>query len=352
MQRDFSTVRFARKVLIAIGVIIPILLLLWLLGSIIQLLLLVVAAVLIHCFFMSFAQWINHRTKLPIRWALGAAVLIVLGIIFWANWFLAPHIVTQIKQLASQIPQSFESAENYVQQFWWGRYLIQQIPPNMETFVENNTGLMQQAFGLFSTTFGVLANIYVVVLLVAYFLVNPLPYVKGVVALFPKNKRPRIQETIKKVYLTLQLWLEGKLLSMLAVGVLTIIGLYILGIPLALTLGLLAGLLSFIPNFGPILSAIPAILVAFTHRPIAALYVILLYIGVQALESNFITPLIQRHMIHLPFAMILIAQVVFGILTGFLGLILATPITAAIIVTVRMLYVHDVLGDEEATVIY
>lgn len=211
---------------------------------------------------------------------------------------------------------------------------------------------MQQAFGIFSTTFSVLANIYVVVLLVAYFLINPFPYAKGIIALFPKSKRQRIRETIKKIYLTLQLWLEGKLLSMLTVGVLTIIGLYILGFPLALTLGLIAGLLSFIPNFGPIISVIPAILVAFTQGPSAVLYVILLYIGVQAVESNIITPVIQRHMIHLPFAMILLAQIIFGILTGVLGLILATPITAAIIVAVRMLYVHDVLGDESASVNY
>lgn len=352
MKDDFETIQFVKKVLIVIGIAIPIFLLLWLLGSIIQLLLLVVSAILIHCFFMSFAQWINRRTKIPMRPALGISVIIILVVVVLANWFLAPHVVTQIRLLVAQIPGAFESAKDYIGQFWWGQYLIQQIPSDLQTFIENNTGLMQRAFGIFSTTFGVLANIYIVVLLVAYFLINPHPYANGIIALFPIKKRPRIQETIRKVYRTLQLWLEGKLMSMLAVGVLTILGLYILGIPLALTLGLLAGLLSFIPNFGPILSAIPAILVAFTHNPVSALYVILLYIAVQTLESNIITPIIQRHMIHLPFAMILLAQVTFGILTGFLGLILATPIAAAIIVAVRMLYVHDVLGDEEATVDY
>lgn len=133
MQNNFNAMRFAKQVLITVGVVIPVLLLLWLLGSIIQLLLLVVAAVLIHCFFMSFAQWINRRTKLPIRWALGASVLIVLGVVFLANWFLAPHVASQVKQLIAQMPQSFESAKNYIQQFWWGRYLIQQIPNDIET---------------------------------------------------------------------------------------------------------------------------------------------------------------------------------------------------------------------------
>ncbi len=347
-RENFSSAIFAKRVLIAIGIVVPLLLIIWFLGAIFELLLLLVAAILVHAFFLSFAQFIRHFTKLPMGWSKLASVVIILGVIFLANWFIAPQIVAQIKQLIAQLPQSLEATRDYLQEYWWGSFLLAQIPGNIEQYLETHNYFM----GFFTTTFGILANVYIVVLLAAYFLVNPRPYANGLVLLFPKTKRKRIRTAIHKVYRTLQLWLEGKLISMLFVAILTTVGLYILGLPLALALGLIAGLLGFIPNFGPIIAAIPAILIAFSFGWDMVLYVIALYFGVQALESNILAPIVQRHMIYLPFAMILLAQVAFGLLTGLLGLILATPIVAAIIAAVKMLYVHDVLGDEEATVGY
>ena len=149
---------------------------------------------------------------------------------------------------------------------------------------------------------------------------------------------------LDSVYDTLERWLKGKLLSMLLVAILTALGLWALGIPMALTLSLIAGLLCFIPNFGPLLSMIPAVLIALVQGPQMALYVVLLYVGIQFVESNFITPQIQKKMVDLPLAMIMISQVTLGLLTGTLGLILATPIMLIIMQLVKMLYVQDVLG--------
>lgn len=348
MQQNLHSIDFAKRVLISVGIIVPILLIIWFLGAIFNLILLLVAAILVHCFFTSFAQFIHRFTKLSMSWSKFAAVIIVLAIIVLINWFLAPQVAAQVRQLANQLPQSLANVQSYLNQYWWGTFLLSQIPDNLGVYFESHNYFM----GFFATTFGILANFYIVVLLAAYFLVNPRPYADGLVALFPIDKRPRIKEMLHKVYKTLQLWLEGKLCSMLFVAVLTTIGLYILGLPLALTLGLIAGLLGFIPNFGPIVSVIPAILIAFPQGVDAVLYVIILYTAVQTIESNIFTPIVQRHMIFLPFAMILLAQVAFGFLTGLLGLILATPIVAAIIVAVKMLYVHDVLGDEQAEVGY
>ena len=123
------------------------------------------------------------------------------------------------------------------------------------------------------------------------------------------------------------------------------IGLYILGIPLALTLGLLAGLLSFIPNFGPIISAIPALLLAFIQSPVTALYVLGLYVGVQLIESNLVTPMIERNTIELPPAVTILFQLALAVMVGGLGLVLATPLLAVIIVVIQMVYIQDILGD-------
>ncbi len=199
--------------------------------------------------------------------------------------------------------------------------------------------------GVFSATFGVLADLYVIVFIGLFMMAQPEPYQKGIVKLAPLSKRARAQEVIDKLGTTLQRWIAGKLISMIVVAVLSSLGLWILGVPLPLALGCIAGLLSFIPNFGPLIALVPAVLLGFTQGPNTALYVALLYIGIQAVESNLITPLVQKQMVYLPPAIILGGQVLLGILVGGLGLILATPILAIVMVLINMLYVEDVLGD-------
>ena len=146
---------------------------------------------------------------------------------------------------------------------------------------------------------------------------------------------------------TLRWWLIGKVGSMIFIGILTWIGLSIIGVPLALTLGLIAGLLSFIPNFGPIISALPAILLAFIDSPITAVYVLILYVGVQLVESNLVTPIIERETVELPPALTIIFQLALSVMIGGLGLVLATPLLAVIMVLVQMVYIQDVLGDKD-----
>jgi predicted PurR-regulated permease PerM len=133
---------------------------------------------------------------------------------------------------------------------------------------------------------------------------------------------------------------------MLFIGLLTWIGLYFIGVPLALTLGLIAGLLSFIPNFGPIFSAIPAILLAFINSPTSALYVLALFVGVQIIESNIVTPLIERRTVELPPVLTVVSQLALAVLFGAVGLILATPILAVVMVLVQTIYIQDILGEE------
>jgi predicted PurR-regulated permease PerM len=118
-----------------------------------------------------------------------------------------------------------------------------------------------------------------------------------------------------------------------------------LGLPLAPTLGLLAGLLNFVPNFGPLIAAIPAVLIAFLHSPQQALSVALLYVGLQVLDGYVLTPLVDRRSVQLPPVLTISAQLLLGLLFGFVGLLLASPLTATVMLLVKMLYVEDVLGD-------
>jgi predicted PurR-regulated permease PerM len=143
------------------------------------------------------------------------------------------------------------------------------------------------------------------------------------------------------------MWMFGKVLSMIAVGALTWLGLGLLGIPLALSLAVLAAALTFIPNFGPVLSAVPAVLLGLMNSPARAAYVALLYVGIQTAESYVLTPIFQKKAGALPPALLIVAQVAMGSLSGGIGLAVATPLTAALLVLVRHLYVEDVLSQPQ-----
>ena len=145
---------------------------------------------------------------------------------------------------------------------------------------------------------------------------------------------------------TLKSWLAAQLISMTVVGVLTGIGLLLIGMPLAFILGIIAGLLAFIPNIGPVLAVAPALLLAFGEGPSMLLWVAAVYLSVQTLESYVITPLVQQERVDLSPALVIAAQLLFGVLFGLLGLALAMPLVAVGRMLIKELYVHDYLERE------
>jgi predicted PurR-regulated permease PerM len=178
-----------------------------------------------------------------------------------------------------------------------------------------------------------------------YLAADPELYLRGVIRLVPVGKRAGARDLLETLGHTLRWWMVGQLISMTAVGLLSYIGLRLLGVPLALILAVVAFLLTFIPFIGPLLSAIPVVLVAFSQSPTMALYTLLLYTAIQMLEGYVLTPNVQRRSVSLPPALTIAAQVLFGVLVGSLGLALATPLAAAGMVAVNRLYVEEVLED-------
>ncbi len=144
----------------------------------------------------------------------------------------------------------------------------------------------------------------------------------------------------------LRRWIVGQSLLALCVALLTGTGLLLLGAPFALALALFAGLMEFVPYIGPFVAAVPAILVGFAESPQLALWIALLFLAVQSIESYVLAPLIQHRAVHLPPALILFVQVLMGVIVGGLGVAVATPLAAAAMVAISMLYVEDVLGDK------
>ena len=347
MDLDKPPETFAKRVLINIGIVLLIVGILIITIYVFDVILLLFGAILVAIFLHGLAN-ISRRY---LRLSEGVSVLLVsfllLVILALSVSLLAPSVAEQVKHLRDELPKSLQNVVNYLNQFSWGKVIIEQMPDSSDVIDKvNNASVLSQVGSFFSSTLGALTNIALMLLLAIYLASEPKTYIKGFTKLFPKNRRQRVRHILYEIGETLSWWLIGKGVSMLFIGLLTWLGLSILGVPLALTLGLIAGLLSFIPNFGPILSAVPAILLAFIDSPISALYVLILFIVVQLVESNLVTPMIERRTVELPPVLTIIAQLALAILFGAVGLILATPILAVVMVLVQTLYIEDVLGDK------
>ncbi len=348
MNSDIRDNNFARRVLIVVGIVTFVILLIWILTYIFDVILLLFAGVLLAVFLRGLADLTRRYTKLSEGLSVLLVSFLLLVILGGAIALLAPSVAEQVRHLRDELPRSAQQASAYISQFGWGKTLIEQMPSTDD--IKQNvdaSSVVSRVGGYFSSTVGALGNFFIVILLAIYLATEPKFYANGLTKLFPKGIRPRVYEVLSAIGETLSWWLIGKVASMIFIGLLTWIGLWILGVPLSLTLGLIAGLLSFIPNFGPIFSAVPAILLGFIDSPINALYVLILFVIVQIVESNVVTPLIERRTVELPPALTILAQLALGVLIGGLGLVLATPLLAVIMVLVQMVYVQDVLGDRD-----
>jgi predicted PurR-regulated permease PerM len=197
-----------------------------------------------------------------------------------------------------------------------------------------------------AATFGVLGNFVIMLFIGLYVSLDTRTYRRGLIWILSPSLRASGEAVLDKAGDTLRNWLIAQLMSMAVVGVLTWLGLWLVGVPLAPILGLISALLAFVPNIGPIIAAVPAVLLGLSESPTTALMVVGVYLVVQTLESYAITPLIQQERVSLPPALILSTQLLMGLLFGVLGLALATPLAALGLTLVREAYVQRFLETE------
>lgn len=329
--------------LLTIWLIILIVLLLMLTWVASNLILLIFLASLVAIFLRSLSDGLARITKWNPQLSLLLVILLLFSVGSLGIGLFAADVADQVGELSQTLPQAIRQLQARIEQSDLGSRILSFFS-NGGTASFQPEGMLTKASKFASSTFGVIGTGFVVLFIGFYLAFSPRLYIDGLLSLIPKKKQSRASQIIQEIGKTLRWWLIGKTISMVAIGVMIVIGLSLLKIPLALGLGTLAGLLSFIPNIGPILAALPAILLAFTQSPILALYVTLLYIGVQVIEGNILTPYIEKQTVSLPPALTMITQILFGILFGFLGLLLAAPLTAACVVLIKMLYVEDFLG--------
>jgi predicted PurR-regulated permease PerM len=339
---DLSPGRFARLLLVAL-VIVIIALLAW---QIVDVLLLVFGAILLAVMLRRSADWVAERTPLPEGWALAAVVLGSIVVLGLCGWMFGAQVSGQFDQLVKVVPQAWGSVREQLQGSSWGRGVLETVEQFDPSSVSG--GVVREAGSLLMTVVGGLGNVLLLVAGGVYLAAQPKLYRDGVVMLVPREAEHRTRDTLDSMGDALGKWLKGQFLAMVMVGTMVSLGLWLLGVPSALALGLLAGLGEFVPLVGAVATAIPALLAASTVDMSTVLYVLVLYIVIQQIEGNVIMPIIQKEMVSLAPALALFAVVAFGLLFGILGVIFATPLTVVAYVAVKKLYVEVGLGKSDA----
>ncbi|MGE0311820.1 MAG: AI-2E family transporter [Lautropia sp.] len=325
---------FADRVLVVLGMIV-VLLLAWQLADAFTLVFggLVLATVL-----RAVSGQVQAWTGVPGRVALALSLLCIVVVLALAGWLVGDRVAGQVDALRDRLPAAVDASMAWLRSNPIGQQLISSTEAAFEDGVPWDR--LGAAAGL---TLGALGNIVLMVVLGIYLAADPGLYRRGIVRLVARRHRERVADALSASGEGLAKWLLGQGISMLFVGSATALGLALLDMPLALSLGLIAGLLDFVPFFGPIASGLLATLLAFAEGPSQALYVAALAIIIQFIEGNVLLPIVQRRAVSLPPVLGLMAVVVFGGLFGLVGVVFATPMMVVLMIAIRRLYVDGVL---------
>ncbi|MBN1965532.1 MAG: AI-2E family transporter [Anaerolineae bacterium] len=292
----------------------------------------------------------------------GVSVLIamtgLIAVLVLAVVLIVPIFVEQVGSLIDNLPDAFDQARDeydwqadhhdWLPKIDWDQVTQGDVP---DFVVNQASNLSRNIFPFLSGIGGVLANTIFILFIALFFVTDPTNYLEGLLTLVPHGYRPRAFEIFVDLGETLQRWFIGQLISMTLLGTLIalVMGL-VMGLPNPVALGVIAGVLEFVPNFGSFASVIPAVLIALADDPGLTPWVILAYLVTQQVQSNIIMPRIMARQISMPSAMVLIAQVIAAALFGFMGLVLAVPLAVVAMVLIREVYVYDVLNTRPAQI--
>jgi predicted PurR-regulated permease PerM len=334
---------FVERVLIVLGLVTLFAVAGLLAWAATEVLLLAFAGLLLAVFLRGLADLLGRATGLSAGWSLTVVVIALGALIGAGGWFLASEVADQFQQLSESLTTSAENLREHLRGHPWGRRVLDGA--SGPELIAGRADVLGRVTGVVSSTLGFAANVLVIVFVGLYVAADPATYRDGAIRLVPPRWRGRAGEVLDAADVRLRWWLIGRLLSMAVVGGATTAGLALLGVPMALALGLLAFVMDFVPYIGPWVAAVPALLVASTISPMTTVYVAALYLVIQGLEGYVLAPLVEGGAANLPPALTILALVLLGLLAGVLGVALATPLTVVFLVAAQKLYVQDTLGD-------
>ncbi|MEL6580080.1 MAG: AI-2E family transporter [Cyanobacteria bacterium J06621_12] len=278
------------------------------------------------------------------------SVLLLIVVIASCIWIVVPPFIDQFQDLTKLIPQGIERLNIWIDLF--SERLdprIISLLPDTEDLNRQLQPLINQFLGggltIFYNSLGVLLSILLLLAITLMLLADPLTYRQGFKRLFPAFYRRRVEEILDLCTKGLEGWLVGILFNMVVIALLSFIGLLILGIPLALSQAILAGVMTFIPNLGPTLSVVSPMAIALIEAPWKSLAVLILYIIIQQVESSVLTPIVMAQQVALLPAITLLSQLFFATFFGFLGLFLSLPLTVVGQIWFKEVIIKDVLDN-------
>lgn len=328
-----------------VGLVLVLLLsLLFLFKETVHIFVLILVGSLIACYFRGISNFIQKKTKWSAKLSLATSILGTLVITGGVFYLMGATIVSQTTELQEAFPELIEKAEDFIAETEVGKELSAQVDN-----IKDSDELGEFLSDFFKTSFGGIGDIYVILLVGLYFMADPKIYKNGILQLVPPQRRKQANKLLEEIATDLTKWLFGKFFSMALVFVLTAIALAIVGIPMWLALAFIAGLFVFIPNFGPIIAAIPALLVALSQSTGMFITVGIIYLVIQISEGSFITPKVQQRLIAIPPALIILGQIFGGTLIGVWGVVFATPIVLILLILVKELYVRPMNRRNSAT---
>jgi len=342
-----------RWVLLAFAVII-LLVALWFIRGI---LLLMLAAIILVILFTTPVRSLVKR-GVSRGWATVISVVLVVAVVILLVAIVLPSLTTQLGTLLSDtvplgIRELVARLEDIQLQEPFAFLADIDLQSTVDALGSQLASAVSQIGASVLPVLGGVANtllsLLIVIFLSMYFLSDPTMHQDGLIKLLPIGYRPRAHEIIHEIDVVLRGWLRATLASMIFAGVATGVLLALLGLHQSVALGVLAGVLSFVPNFGPIIALIPSVAAGIVETPNSVLWIVVIIYGVSFIQSQVITPILVSDSIKLPPVLILLGQIIAGVFFGFLGIMLAVPMTAILTVLVKEVYVKDILGDTEST---
>jgi predicted PurR-regulated permease PerM len=336
-MQQMSHVEFLKRALIVVAVAVTPVVIWYLSGVVLIAFGAVILAMLVRLGAQPFIRWLSAPEPL----ALCISGLFILLVIGGAAYLFGSRITHEFHDVLLRAESASTTIQGWLKNSDFGNFLISHAAGSDVSV----TGILS-GFLKLSTNF--LEALVIMVISAAYLAAQPRVYRDGLIWLFPPRAHAHVAAIIDGVGEALRLWLLGQLFEMVLIGVLSTFAVWIIGVPSSFALGLIAGVGEFIPYLGPLLAAIPALLVAITKSPEATLWTALAYLVIHQVESNLVAPLVQRRMVLIPPAVMLLGIVSITYLFGSVAIIFAAPIVVVIFAAVNLIYVRDTLGEKTA----
>lgn len=310
--------------------------LLWLAGSV---LLVIFAGILFGIGIDGLAAPLARWTGLPRKLWVVIVTVSLIGAFAGFAVFIIPEVVGQIDQIQDLFSAILDTARTRLDSWGWPGEMLTADNVDQDRIIDIAGGILGSVASTTMGAAGVVGGLFVVLAIAFFTSLDPSLYRRGFLALLPEG-RDRIGDALSRVGHALRWWFLGQFVSMTVLAVTVSAGLWLLGVELWLSLGVLTGLLTFIPILGPIIAGVPIVIVAFADGLGTGLSVLAFYLVVQNLEGNLLVPFVQQRAVRMPPALLISAQVLLGTLLGVAGFVLAAPLAVVGLVLVQQLYVR------------